>query len=64
MTVILLSAAASIQATVIATFISDYLKRKFPGKKPPAIEVTTVTTPDGEPLFVIRRSIEQSQSKP
>jgi hypothetical protein len=61
MTVILLSAAASIPAAVIATFISDYLKQKFPGSKPPAVEVTTVSTPDGEPLFVIRKSIEQQE---
>jgi len=58
MTMLLLSAAASIPASVIATFITDYLKRKFPGKKPPAVEVTTVTTPDGEPLFVIRKTVE------
>jgi len=37
MTVLLLSAAASIPASVIATFISDYLKRKFLDKKPPAV---------------------------
>jgi len=62
MTVLLLSAALSIPASVISTFISDYLKRKFPGKQPPVVEVTTITTPDGEPLFVIRKSIEQNQS--
>ncbi|TNJ39417.1 hypothetical protein FGF66_04760 [Chlorobaculum thiosulfatiphilum] len=61
MTVILLSAAASIPATVIATFISDYLKQKFSGKQPPVVEVTTITTPDGEPLFIIRKSIEQQE---
>jgi len=55
---LLLSAAASIPASVISTFISDYLKRKFLDKKPPAVEVTTVTTPDGEPLFVIRKTVE------
>ena len=62
MTVLLLSAALSIPATVIATFISDYLKKKFSGKQPPPVEVTTISTPDGEPLFVIRKSIEQQDS--
>lgn len=61
-TMLLLSAAASIPAAVIATFISDYFKRKFPGKQPPVVEVTTVTTPDGEPLFIIRKSIERQES--
>jgi len=61
MTILLLSAAVSIPASVISTFISDYLKRKFPGKKPPAVEVTTITTPDGEPLFIIRKEIEQPE---
>ena len=64
MTMLLLSAAASIPASVISTFIGDYLKRKFLDKKPPAVEVTTISTPDGEPLFVIRKSIEQQESKP
>jgi hypothetical protein len=64
MTVLLLSAAFSIPATVIATFISEYLKKKFSGKQPPSVEVTTISTPDGEPLFVIRKSIEQQESKP
>jgi hypothetical protein len=62
MTVLLLSAALSIPASVISTFISDYLKRKFPGKQPPVVEVTTITTPDGEPLFIIRKSIEWQES--
>jgi hypothetical protein len=61
-TVLLLSAAASIPATVIATFITDFLKRKFPAKKPPVVEVTTISTPDGEPLFIIRKSIEHPES--
>ncbi len=61
MTMLLLSAALSIPASVIATFISDYLKRKFPGKKPLAVEVTTVTTPDGELLFIIRKEIEHPE---
>lgn len=60
-TMLLLSAAASIPAAVISTFISDYLKRKFPGKQPPVVEVTTITTPEGEPLFVIRKSIERQE---
>jgi hypothetical protein len=64
MTVLLLSAAFSIPSTVIATFISDYLKKKFLGNQPPLVEVTTISTPDGEPLFVIRKSIEQQESKP
>jgi hypothetical protein len=61
MTLLLLSAAASIPAAVISTFISDYFKRKFPGKQPPVVEVTTITTPEGEPLFVIRKSIERQE---
>ena len=61
-TVLMLSAALSIPATVIATFITDYLKQKFSGKQPPSVEVTTISTPDGEPLFVIRKSIEQQES--
>ncbi|AOS83874.1 hypothetical protein BIU88_06740 [Chlorobaculum limnaeum] len=62
MTLLLLSAAASIPAAVIATFITDYLKRKFPDKKPPAIEVTTIYSLDGELLFIIRKSIERQES--
>lgn len=61
MTVLLLSAALSIPASVISTFITDYLKRKLPGKQPPVVEVTTITTPEGEPLFVIRKSIERQE---
>lgn len=60
-TMLLLSAAASIPAAVIATFITDYLKRKFPGKKPPAIEVTTIYSLDGEPIFFIRKEIEHPE---
>lgn len=60
-TLLLLSAAAGIPAAVISTFISDYFKRKFPGKQPPVVEVTTITTPEGEPLFVIRKSIERQE---
>lgn len=54
-TVALISAAASIPATVIATFVSEYLKKKFIAKDPPRVSVTTFTAPDGTPLLVVKQ---------
>ncbi len=58
MTGALLSAAASIPAIVIATFVTDYLKKKFPGKTQPVVTVTTICTPDGKPIWIIKKTEE------
>ncbi|NTW54991.1 MAG: hypothetical protein HGB15_09615 [Chlorobaculum sp.] len=49
------------EITVLATIISNCRKQKFSGSKPPVVEVTTITTPDVEPLFIIRKSIERQE---
>lgn len=60
-TVALIAAAATIPATIIATFVADFLRQEFlEPDKPPKVTVTTIETPDGEPLLVIR-STESSK---
>ena len=54
-TVVLLTAAISIPTTVIATFISEYLKKKFIDREPPKTTVTTISTPDGEPVWIVKQ---------
>jgi hypothetical protein len=54
-TVALISAAATIPATVIATFVSEYLKQKYLKEDKPKVAVTTITTPDGQPVLIIKR---------
>lgn len=58
MTGILLSAVLTIPATVIATFVTDYLKKQFPGKSLPIVTVTTICTPDGKPIWIIKKTKE------
>lgn len=57
-TVALITAAVSIPTTVIATFISDYLKKKFIEKDTPKVTVTTISTPDGQPVWIIKQAEE------
>lgn len=54
-TVALISAAVSVPTTIIATFISDYLKKKFIEKEAPKVTVTTIYTPDGQPVWIIKQ---------
>lgn len=54
----LITAAISVPATVIATFVSDYLKKKFLDQGAPKVSATSTLTPDGEPLLNIKRSEE------
>jgi len=53
--VALISAAASIPATIIATFVSDYLKHKFIEGDKPEVTVTTISTPDGRPVWIVKQ---------
>ena len=55
LTVILLTAAVTIPTTVIATFISEYLKKKYIDQEPPKTTVTTISTPDGEPVWIVKQ---------
>jgi hypothetical protein len=54
-TVALITTAASIPATVIATFVADYLKHKFIDKDEPKVTVTTISTPEGQPVWIIKQ---------
>lgn len=54
--VALIAAAASIPATVIASFVSEYLKHKFIEKDDPSVTVTTISTPDGQPVLIIQQA--------
>jgi hypothetical protein len=54
-TVALIAAAAYIPTTVIANFISEYLKKKFIDKDKPKVTVTTISTPDGQPVLIIKQ---------
>jgi hypothetical protein len=55
-TLVLITAAAAIPTTVLSTFISDYLKKKFINKDAPKVTVTTISTPDGEPVLIIKKT--------
>ena len=59
-TITLITAAVSIPTTVIATFVSEYLKKKFIEKEAAKVTVTTINTPDGQPVWIIRRTEEQT----
>ena len=54
-TMVLIAAAVSIPTTVIASFISEYLKKKFIDKAAPKVTVTTVSTPEGQPVWIIKQ---------
>ena len=54
----LITVAVSIPATVIANFVSELLKKKFIEKDSPKVLTTSINTPDGEPLLIIKRSEE------
>ena len=54
LTVALIAAAASIPATVIANFVSDYLKHKFIEKDEPKVTVTTISTPNGQTVLIVK----------
>ena len=53
MTIVLVTAAVSIPTTVVATFISEYLKEKFIDKDPPKVTVTTISAPEGQPVWIV-----------
>lgn len=55
-TVALITAAVSIPTTVIATFVSEYLKKKFIEKDAPNVTVTSINTPDGQPVLIIKQA--------
>lgn len=55
LTVALIAAAASVPATIVATFVSEYLKKKFIDKEGPKVTVTTISTPDGKPVMIIKQ---------
>ncbi len=52
---VLIAAAVSIPAGVITNFISEYLKKKFLEKNSAKVTITTIETPDGKPLLVVKR---------
>lgn len=54
-TVALITAAVSIPTTVIATFISDYLKQKYIDPDSPKVTITTISTPAGEPVWIVKQ---------
>ena len=55
--VALISAGMAIPTTIIATFVSDYLRHKLIDSQP-KVTVTTIEAPDGQPILVIRQSEE------
>ena len=58
LTVALISTAASVPASIIAAFVTEYLKKKFIEKDTPKVTVTTISTPDGEPVLIIKQTEE------
>jgi hypothetical protein len=54
--VALIAAATSIPATVIANFVSEYLKHKFIEKDDTKVTVTTISAPDGQPVLIIKQA--------
>ena len=54
-TIALIAAAISIPTTVITSFISEYLKKKFIEKKSPKVTTTTISTADGQPVLIVKR---------
>jgi hypothetical protein len=56
MTLVLIGAAASIPAAVVAGFVTEYLKKKFLDKDAPAVTVTVGSTGDGQPIWIIRQT--------
>lgn len=55
LTVALITVAVSIPATVVVNFVSEYLKKKFIDKDEPKVTVTTIQTPDGQPVWIIKQ---------
>lgn len=53
--VALIGAGAAIPATIVATFVSDWLRERFIDG-PPKVTVTTIETPDGQPILVIKQT--------
>ena len=53
---VLITAAVTIPTAVISTFISDYLKKKFINKDALKVTVTTISTPDREPVLIIKKT--------
>ncbi len=57
-TVALITVAVTIPATVIASFVSEYLKKKFIEREPPKVTVTTISAPDGQPVWIVKQTEE------
>ncbi|MEM6765135.1 MAG: hypothetical protein AAF655_09420 [Bacteroidota bacterium] len=55
MVIALVSAGVAIPATIISTFLAEYLKKKFLDNPQPTTTITTIQTPEGEPLLVIKK---------
>jgi|SRR3990172_2628259 len=53
-TVALITAAVSIPATIVADFITEYLKKKFIEKDAPKVTVTTIVTPEGQQVIIVK----------
>ena len=53
-TVALITAAVAIPATIVADFISECLKKKFLDKNAPKVAVTTIITPDGHSVIIVK----------
>jgi hypothetical protein len=53
--VALITAAVSIPATVVADYVSEYLKKKFLDKDDLKVTVTTIQTPDGQTVLIIEK---------
>lgn len=54
-TVALITAAVSIPTTIITDFVVEVLKKKYVDKDKPKVSVTTISTPDGQPLLVVKK---------
>jgi hypothetical protein len=54
MTLVLIGAAASIPAAVVADVVSEVLKKKLLKKDAPQVTVTTISSPDGGPILIIQ----------
>ena len=57
-TMALIAAAASIPASVIANLVTEVLKKKLIDKDTPKVTVTTISTPDGQPVLIIKQREE------
>jgi len=57
-TIALITAAVSIPATIIASVVSEFFKKKYIETDSPKISTVQINAPDGTPILIVKRSEE------